>query len=102
MSKIPTYKVKPGEVLPPPNRSPKQSAARKYPFDSMKVGELIFVPDKEVKKFASHVGSQGRKLGRKFSTQTAVMRQDLKTDQWEVCKPDAPGAKKGVAIRRTT
>ena len=99
MVKTPTFKVKPGQTLPPPNRAPKASV-RKYPLDTMDIGDMIFVPDKEVKKFASYIGSQGRSLGFKFATQSATMRQDLDTDEWEACKPDAPGAKKGVAIRR--
>ena len=94
-----TFKVKPGVELPPARRA---GRARKYPFDTLAVGELFFVPDQTTANLTTYASLQGRKLGRKFRTQMAIMRQDLETDEWEVCQAGAPGAKNGVAIERVS
>lgn len=73
---------------------------RKYPFDKLEVGEMFFVPDKTGSQFTTYVSLWGRRLGRKFRTQTTHMRQDLITNEWEPCKSGAAGAHKGVAVQR--
>lgn len=72
----------------------------KYPFRTMEVGELIFVPDMTTMQMSSYAGAVGRKLGRKFRTQTAHMRQDLQTYEWEPVRAGSVGSRKGVAICR--
>lgn len=91
------YAVKKGVELPPPAKARR---ARKYPFDMLAVGEMFFVPDKTGEQFTTYVSLWGRKLGRKFRTQMADMRQDLITNEWEPCKPGAAGARRGVAVQR--
>jgi hypothetical protein len=92
------FMVKKGVKLPPTVR--KQPLNRKYPFATMEVDQIFFVPGVSGDKFSVYASQRGRVLNRKFKTQSATMRQDLQTDQWEPCKPGAPGAKQGVAVCR--
>lgn len=94
-----TFKVKKGVVLPSPDRTGK-GKPRKYPFDSLEVNEICFIPDTTTYKISSYVGRRGRELNKKFTTQMATMRQDLQTNEWELCKPGAVGSKRGVAVCR--
>lgn len=92
------YRVKKGVKLPEPAKA--GGARTKYPFKTMDVGELIFIPDKTSRQLSAYVAQRGRELQRKFRTQKAVMRQDLQSNEWEPCKPGAAGARNGVAICR--
>ena len=93
------FKVKAGVKLPTVEET-KNRTPRKYPFDTVKVGEIFFVPDKTADKFSTYAARQAKLLGRKFRSQTIVMRQDLQTNEWELCKSGAPGAKRGTAVTR--
>lgn len=95
-----SFKIKAGVKLPTVEDT-RHKTPRKYPFDTVKVGESFFVPDKASNVFATYAARQGKALGRKFRTQTIVMRQDLQTNEWELCKAGAPGAKRGTAVTRT-
>ena len=92
------YAVKKGASLPPPRVG---VSRHKYPFATVGIGDMFFVPDKTTKQLSTYAALCGRKLGRRFRTQTAHMRQDLLTNEWEPCKPGAIGSRRGVAITRT-
>jgi len=51
----------------PPLPPAKPYRARKYPLDTMEVGDWFFVPNKTTESLGSHVHTTGKKLGRKFS-----------------------------------
>ena len=95
-----TLKVKAGAKLPTREES-RYVTPRKYPFDTIKIGESFFVVDKTATDFSTYAGRQGKLLGRKFRTQTMVMRQDLSTNEWEPCKPGMVGSRQGTAVTRT-
>ena len=38
-------------------------AQRKYPFQTMAVGDMFFVPDREKNTLSAHVSAVGRKIG---------------------------------------
>lgn len=90
--------MKKGVQLPEPAKA--GGVRAKYPFKTMTVGEIIFIPDKTTRQLSAYVAQRGRELNRKFRSQKAVMRQDLQTNEWELCKPGAAGARNGVAICR--
>lgn len=96
---MPTLKVKSGVYLPP--HKGRRGRQRLYPFDTLEIGEMFFVPDKATVQLSSYASTQGKRLGRKFRTQSTTMRQDLLTDEWEPCKPGAVGSRRGVVIERT-
>lgn len=47
----------------------------KWPWATMKVGEMFFVPDKERNTMTALAWSSGKRLGRKFSTRMVHMRK---------------------------
>ena len=94
-----TFKVKPGSRLPTVEEN-RYVTPRKYPFDTIQVGESFFVPDRTADQFGTYASRQGKQLGRKFRSQTIVMRQDLQTNEWEPCKPGQVGSKRGTAVTR--
>ena len=96
-----TFNVKAGVTLPTPEEA-RYKTPRKYPFDKLKVGGIFFVPDRLATSFSTYAARQGRLLGRKFRSQTITMRQDLETDEWEMCKPGSPGAVRGTAVTRVS
>ena len=91
---MPEFDVKPGVAIPPPGRPPK------YPFKTMAVDEMFFVPDKTTEIMSTYAALQGRKLDKKFTTQMAFMRQPTKGGAWEPCRDTSPGAVHGVVVRR--
>jgi hypothetical protein len=70
---------------------------RKYPLDTMEVGDWFFVPGKERNTIYSHVSTMGKRLGRKFSTRLCWMYFDRK---WIECTPNSDNAEKGVLVQR--
>lgn len=75
-----------------------KAVRRKYPFDSMAVGDMFFVPGKAKNTLTAITSATGRKLKRKFTTRLCFMVETR--DGW---KPAAEGAKnaiQGVGIWR--
>lgn len=73
-------------------------ARRKYPFDTMEVGDMFFVPDRTKNTLATHASTVGRKLGRKFITKLAFMR--MTKEGWKPCEGGVTGAVLGVGVWR--
>ena len=74
---------------------------RKYPFDTMEVGEMFFVPDREKNNLTTHASAVGRQLGRKFATRLTHMRPTGdEAAPWEPCGADDPDANLGVGVWR--
>lgn len=72
---------------------------RKYPFNTMDVGEMFFVPNRTKNNLTTHASAVGRKLGRKFATRLMHMRDT--GDHWEPCAESDDGAVIGVGVWRT-
>jgi len=77
------------EPLPPP-----RFRSRKYPLDTLVVGEWFFVPNKRSDQIASHVSHVGKRLGKRFSVLARRMSQH--GDHW---RADAEG-EVGVMVLR--
>lgn len=74
---------------------------RKYPFETLDVGEMFFVPDRVKNNITTYASAVGKKLGRKFATRLMHMRPTGKDDSpWEVCAADDPLACLGIGVWR--
>lgn len=91
------YEVQKGVPIPPVDHGPKQR--RKYPFDTMEVGDMFFAPGKTTATISAHVSTVAKALNRKFTTRQTVMRKTR--SGWEACQPGVAGATKGVGVWRT-
>jgi hypothetical protein len=91
------FKLQSNFPIPPVRRSA-TPVRRKYPFETMEVGEMFFVEGKKKNTLGTHVSTVSKQLGRKFSTRLTFARQGAKG--WEPCDPDADGAVQGVGVWR--
>ena len=67
-----SYEVHPGIEIPPVQRIGRRGS--KYPFATMSVGEMFFIPTDEVpKSFSSQRNAAQRRLTRKFVSRRAVL-----------------------------
>jgi hypothetical protein len=71
---------------------------RKYPLDTMAIGDMFFVPDRESNNLVQYVSGQGAKLGRKFRTRFCTMRETI--EGWKGCPTDDPRAVRGIGVWR--
>lgn len=69
----------------------------KYPFATMEVGEMFFIPEGG-KGVVNQASAAGKELGRKFATRVLFMRR--KGRSWEVCTSDMPDGQQGVGVWR--
>lgn len=90
------FEIKKGVKIPAPIVPTKRL---KYPFETMAVKDMFFVPGKERNTLSTHVSTVGRTLGRKFVTRLCYMREDL--EGWKPCEADTPGAVLGIGVWRT-
>lgn len=92
--------IKAQQAIKRPPISRRRSIPPKYPFATMEVGQMFFIPNKERNTIGSYVSTRGKELGRKFSTQ--MMELEKQADgTWAL--PSKPGSKKavrGVAVFR--
>lgn len=77
---------------------PQGGRARKYPFETMEVGEMFFVPNKTRNTMSTHASTVGKKLGKKFATRLTTMVET--STGWKPCAPGYPGAVVGVGVWR--
>lgn len=84
--------------IPPVNRSGRTPRRRKYPFESMKVGEMFFVPNKTKNTLNTHLAAVSKQLGHKYRSRLTFMRQG--EDGWELCDPQHPAAVQGIGVWR--
>lgn len=74
------------------------STRRKYPFETMEVGDMFFIPERTKNTLATHASTVGRKLNRKFLTKLAYMR--MTKEGWKPCDSGAAGAVLGIGVWR--
>lgn len=90
------YDVVKDVPLPPIRRNKKR--VRKYPFETMAVGEMFFVPTKTRNLLTTQASAATAELGFKFSTRTVTMKQ-VGTD-WVMCDVSEPEAVAGIGVWR--
>lgn len=71
---------------------------RKYPFPTMAVGAMFFVPNRTKNNMTTHASAVGKKLGKKFATRLTHMRET--ENDWESCDADDEGAVLGIGVWR--
>jgi len=76
----------------------KTEGRRKYPFESMAVGDMFFVPGKTKNTLTAITSTAGRKLKRKFTTRLCYMAETR--DGWKQVPSSAKGATIGVGVWR--
>lgn len=69
---------------------------RKYPFESMRKGDMFFVPGKMRNTMTRYVSAVGKELGIKFITRLCYMKQTIAG--WEPCEEGVKGATLGVGV----
>lgn len=71
----------------------------KYPYSSLKVGQMFFIPNKPKNTMATSASTAGKQLGRKFSTRLIRMKETV--EGWKPAQPNEDGAVIGVGVWRT-
>lgn len=92
------YSVQKNIPVPKPQRMTPGSR-RKYPLDTMDVGEMFFVPHKEKNSISTHIAASGAALGRKFVTRLTCMVETKRG--WKLATPDTADAVRGIGVWRT-
>lgn len=73
---------------------------RKYPLDTMAVGGMFFVPNRNCKSVSAYISRTTKDLPGKWSTQRAWMWEDKRNGDWRDCEPSAVGAVEGTQVWR--
>ena len=84
--------------IPKVRRPGASGPPRKYPFETMKVKEMFFVPHRDRNTMVPHVSATGKKLGKKFTTRLCFCR--LTDGAWTPCEPGEKGAVQGIGVWR--
>lgn len=98
----PLYKVQDGVPMPAIDRTSK-SPRRKFPVETMRPGQMFFVPDKKTRSVSAYISRITKDLPGKFSARKAVMCETIGRDggvEWKLCDPGDPGATEGVGVWR--
>ncbi len=94
------YDLIPGVPVRSVLRSLMAPRRSKYPFRDMAVGEMFFIPNRDVNNMSSRASTLGRLLKRRFTTRLVYMKLNRKK-AWEPCQPDDYGAVLGIGVWRT-
>ena len=84
--------------IPKPKTLRNNAPPRKYPFREMEVGDMFFVPNKTKNTMMTAASTEGRNLGRRFSTKLCFMRSVK--GRWINCEATDPGAVSGIGVWR--
>lgn len=71
---------------------------KKYPFETMEIGDMFFVPGKSRNTLTTHTSTMGKALGKKFATRLTHMVETL--EGWQQAAPGDDGAVQGVGVWR--
>ncbi len=71
-------------------KRPREGVPRVYPWLTMEVGDMFFIPDRDRNTFSPYASEMGSKLKMKFRTRLCWAEDT--GESWEVCEPDTPGA----------
>ncbi len=84
-------------VQQPPKRL-RGRRTKKYPYETMEIGEMFFVPLGKVNSITSYSATQGGRMRRKFSTRQCWMRESM--EGWVASSEGIAGAVPGVGVWR--
>lgn len=94
--------VQAGVPLPDVNRAPKNTR-RRYPVDTMKVGEMFFMPGRSTKSVSAYISRITKNLPGKFSARHCWMIPvGMKGSErvWEMAEQGVDGAEEGTGVWR--
>lgn len=88
---------------PPPIKRQPPPPRRKFPVQTMDVGDTFFVPGRTTKSVSAYISRITKSLPGKFTTQRdwalpVAMIGDQR--RWESCAEGAVGAEEGVTVKR--
>lgn len=101
MSSTDTIFVMSDVQLPEETSGPKT----RYPFETLEVGQLFFLPGRKASKFSPYAGKFGRRTGRRFQTRDIFMTKRMDGDRqvgWDLATSGDNGAVAGCAVKRLT
>lgn len=90
------YEINKGIPLPPIKRS---SGPRKYPIETMEVGDQIFIPGRPSKSVSAYISRISKGLPGKFTARACFMAKDS-DGNWQPCDPGGPPATEGTGVWR--
>lgn len=92
-----------GVPIPPIDRSANKRR-RKYPIETMEVGDMIFVPGRSVKSVVAYISRISKDVNRKFSARgchAVPVGMVGGVRKWELAEQGADGAEEGTGVWRT-
>lgn len=92
------YEVQDGVPIPEINRAP-QGARRKYPIETMKIGDMFFVEGRSSKSVSAYISRISKDVTGKFSARHCWMAKDG-DGKWQLSTQDAAEAKEGTGVWR--
>src|SRR5262245_16146810 len=93
--------VQKGVPLPEINRAPK-GVRRKYPIETMKPGDMFFVPGRSSKSVSAYISRISKDVPGRFSARHCWMRpgREHEEAEWVIATPDCEGAVEGTGVWR--
>lgn len=85
--------------VPPPRRQPVTDKRKKYPFETMQIGDFFFVANKKRNSIRSYFSAAGKQHGIQLTSRLIHARKN-DVGEWEECPADTPGATIGVGVWR--
>lgn len=96
------FSVQKGVPMPEINRAPK-GVRRKYPIDTMAVGEMFFVPNRSCKSVSAYISRISKDIPGKFSARHCFMYEA--PEGWRLVEPGDRAAEsravEGTGVWRT-
>lgn len=86
------------KIAMPPIKRAREGTPRVYPWTTMEIGDMFFIPDKDRNTFSPYASEVGARLGMKFRTRLCWAKDTGKA--WVVCDADASGAVQGIGCWR--
>lgn len=75
--------------IPLPTNSRVTAGESKYPYATLNVNQLFFIPNKTKNTMATSASTAGKRLGRKFSTRLIKMVRE--NNKWRKAQPGEEG-----------
>lgn len=92
------YEINKGIPLPPIDRSGNGSR-RKYPIETMEVGDQLFVPGRASRSVSAYISRISKGLPGKFTARACWMKKDA-DGRWQLTEERGPPATEGTGVWR--
>lgn len=97
------FKVQKGVPIPAVDRVSKQR--RRFPIDTMEVGDMFFVPGRTTRSVVAYICRITKGRPEKYSARHCWMKTKRilgsTLTEWIACTPEDAGATEGVGVWRT-